>query len=659
MAWQDGLDPRQLAAANHVGTHARLLAGPGTGKTVALTRRLAKLITDGGVPPENILAVAFTRINAFDLRRTLGDQLEGAGVGLPRVSTLHSYALRQLLRNAPLVTTLPQPLRIADDYEEKMIIRQDLSAELGLTDRQIRSKFADLSSDWESLEVERDDYQPADPQFMGAWQNHRNLYGYTLRSELVWQLKHAVEENPDNFQFEGVVEHLVVDEYQDLNQCDLAIIRKLADLGAEVYCAGDDDQSIYGFRRAHPAGIRRFTEDYQPSLSLELETCWRSDRRIIDVGQHVANQDPARLQKPLRPRDDAGEGTVHLLRFDDQVEEAVGVARICSHLIENQDYQPDDIIVLLRSDHQGRYSEVLANAFDAEGLAYSVRAEAGSALDERDGRFVLCLIRLAINAEDDLAWRTALQFCRTGNQIGAVTISAIEHYARANGLHFGRACMQIRDDPTLVTRGTYVSNEVKAILPLAQGLAALAAVDAEVLMSEVKAEEAQRELIAEVTNVCDQVIQDAAIKDMANSYISTLAVQSGVLDTASLLATLTSPEDTLDQELDEGKVNVLTMHRAKGLSAKAVFIIAAEEQLIPGDAIGDDLEDARRLLYVSLTRAMEFLCISYCNKRTGRQRHSGSEPGVARRTLSPFLRGALPIADGGDLVAGLGNAGQP
>lgn len=653
MPWEDGLDERQRAAASHTGSHARLLAGPGTGKTVTITRRLAKLILDDGVLPENILAVAFTRINAFDLRRTLENELEGSGVSVPRVSTLHSYALRQLLRNAPLVTTLPQPLRIADDYEEKTIIRQDLRSELNLTDRQIKGKFADLSSDWESLAVERDDYQPADPQFMGAWQSHRNLYGYTLRSELIWQLKHAVEENPNNFQFEGSIEHLVVDEYQDLNRCDLAIVRNLADLGAEVYCAGDDDQSIYGFRRAHPAGIRRFMEDYQPSSSLELEICWRSDTRIIDVGQHVANQDPARLPKPMRPRDDAGEGTVHLLRFDDQLQEAAGVAKLCSYLIEEENYQPDEIIVLLRSDHQGRYSEVLANALNARELPYNVRAEAGDVLDERDGRFVLCLIRLSVSAEDDLAWRTVLQFCRTGNQIGSVTISSIEQYASENGLRFGVACLRIKDDPNLITRGSHVEREIEAILPLTEGLSALATPDPEVLESEEGATEAQQALIAEVSELCEEVIQDQATRETIRSHISKVAAQSGAIDTANLLAALTSPEDTLDQELDDGKINVLTMHRAKGLSAKAVFIVAAEEQLIPGDAIGADFDDARRLLYVSLTRAKEFLCISFCNERSGRQRHSGSEPGVARRTLTPFLRGALPITNGMEHLAEL------
>lgn len=650
MVWQDGLDQGQVDAAAHSGSHARLLAGPGTGKTVTITRRLAKLIIDDGIPPAQILAVAFTRINAFDLRRALEQQLEDSGADVPRVSTLHSYALRQLLRNAALVTTLPQPLRIADDFEEKAIIRQDLRSELSLSDREIRDKLADLSSDWESLTVEQDDYQPADPQFMGAWQGHRNLYGYTLRSELIWQLKHAFEENPKNFEIEGEIRHLVVDEYQDLNRCDLAIVRKLADLGAEVYCAGDDDQSIYGFRRAHPAGIRQFVDDYQPSLSLELDVCWRSDTRIIDVGQHVANQDPDRIQKPMRPRDGAGEGSVHLLRFDDQLQEATGIALICARLI-GEGYEPDEIIVLVRSDHQGRYSEVLADAFEAQGLAYNVRVDAGTILDEREGRLVLSLIRLSVNPSDDLAWRTIFQYCGRGNQIGNVTISAIEDHAKANGLRFHASCAQIQDDPSLILRGSYVKREMEDILSLIEGLSELETPDPEVFESEEEEDQVREQLLDEVSTICAEVIPDQVIREQVRLHISVVAVQSRSIDHLSLLAALTSPEDTLDQELDEGKINILSMHRAKGLSAKAVFIIAAESQLIPGDAVGDEFDDERRLLYVSLTRAKEFLCISFCNERSDRQRYSGSEPGIARRTLTPFLRGALPVEDGVERLA--------
>ncbi len=123
---------------------------------------------------------------------------------------------------------------------------------------------------------------------------------------------------------------------------------------------------------------------------------------------------------------------------------------------------------------------------------------------------------------------------------------------------------------------------------------------------------------------------------------------------ADLLAALTSPEDAVEQELEAGKVNILTMHRAKGLSRRAVIIVAVEDQLIPGDAKGEEFYDARRLQYVSLTRAKEFLFITYASTRTGRQTYSGSTPGNPHRTPTPLLRGGIQIERGSDYVANIG-----
>lgn len=654
MAWNDGLLGRQPEAARHSGTHARLLAGPGTGKTLTLTRRLVKLVTEDGVPPENVLAVAFTRINAYDLRRSVAEELAQYEVSMPRISTLHSYALRQLLRNSALTTSLPQPLRIADDFEEKNIIRADIAQMLGgLSDKQMRNKFAELSSAWQSLAVEDLGYEPADPRFMGAWQEHRKVYGYTLRSELVWQLKHALEENPDEFDLEGDIRHLLVDEYQDLNKCDLAVIRILAERGAEVFCAGDDDQSIYGFRRAHPAGIRRFLGEYQPSTSLELDMCWRCDRAIIAIGQYVADQDYNRLKKPLYPRDDAGDGEVHLLRFPNEHGEARGVASICKYLTEIEGYAADDILVLLRSDHRRRYSSVLEAAIARTGLEVNVRAERGGPMDESPGRHLLCLMRLSVNDCDDLSWRTVFQFVGRNNQIGPKTISDIYDYATEEGLQFHQVLQRIEENPQLISRGRFVQQEIAAVHELTAQLADLAGAEPSDVQDEAERARAREELLGRLADFAEIIISSQEDRQVVLAHVRKVAERSDVTTFGQLLGALVGPEDTPDQELERGKINILTMHRAKGLSAKAVIIVAAEEQLIPGNAAGEAFDDQRRLLYVSLTRAKHRLYVTYCNRRVGRQKHSGSDPGNPRRTLTPFLRAAIPVESGTQHVASL------
>jgi len=647
VAWDEGLVGPQREAASYGGTHARLLAGPGTGKTLTLTRRVVKLVTEDNIAPGSILLLTFTRVNAYDLLNSISDEFDRYGMPLPRVSTLHSYALRQLLRNRALITTLPQPLRIADDYEEKEIIYPDIARILGLTTKEVGRKFDELSADWQSLAPDEPSYRPADPRFMGEWQTHRSIYGYTLRSELVWQLKTALEENPA-FDLEGA-EHFLVDEYQDLNKCDLAIIRALAERGAEVFCTGDDDQSIYGFRRAHPAGIRNFLNEYQPSIGLELDICFRSWQTIIDVGQYVANLDSSRLEKPLRPWDDSEPGEVRLLHFPDQNREAWAVARICKYLIEVEGFETKDILVLLRSDHQRRYSSVLQRALESVGLEVSVRSEKGGPMDEPPGRYLLCLMSLAVNDHDDLAWRTLLHLLRKGNQIGTKTILAIYSLAVPDRLRFHQALFRICGEPTLIRRGGYVVAELDAIrdlcaplVVLQQSMSAASGMTGDQLLGATHTT-ARETLLADLEDFAVDVIVSESDLRPVLAHIRKIAERSKATTLSELLAALRGPEDTFEQELDEGKINILTMHRAKGLTARAVIIVGAEEQLIPGDAVGEDYHDQRRLLYVSLTRAGQRLYVTYCNNRYGRQRFSGSEreSGNSRRTLTPFLRGAI------------------
>ena len=194
MSWNDGLSPEQETVANHIGSHGRLLAGPGTGKTRTMTSRVAYLIEEQDVPASDILALTFTRAAASELKNRVTLLLEEQVV--PQVSTLHSFALRSILL-AGAGNRLPSPIRIADDYEERWIIEEDIKRILDL-DRvdQARDLISLLSADWETLAADAGDWAQRfpNPQFLGAWNEHRKIYGYTLRAELVYQLKRALEE---------------------------------------------------------------------------------------------------------------------------------------------------------------------------------------------------------------------------------------------------------------------------------------------------------------------------------------------------------------------------------------------------------------------------------------------------------------------------------
>lgn len=632
MAWNDGLLPEQEMAAGHHGNHARLLAGPGTGKTKSLTQHICFLIEERNIDPTLILALTFTRAAAYELRQRV--EAEVGTDRMPRISTLHSFALRQLLRNLGRLNALPLPLRIADDWEERYIIIEDFKALLSLDHvKYAQRKFIDLSADWQDLTADENDWELRfpDPAFIGAWQEHRTIYGYVLRSELVYQLKRALEQI-DDFIIEGPPTHVLVDEYQDLNRCDLAVIRSLADRLAEIYVAGDDDQSIYGFRKAHPEGIRRFPDEYNETTCLSLQTCMRCDRSILDIGLFVAKQDYTRLDKPLQCADGQAVGEVALLRFTDQNEEAHGIALLCKNLIQSHGLEPSDVLILLRSDRRGKFSSVIMKVLDAEAVPVNVSTEEEDPLSQTPGRKVLAFLRLLANNEDHLAWRTLLQLRR--NNIGPAGIFAVYQLAKTNNSGFAQTLQAISNDPNIVAapHGVKLKSEIDAIR--------------EIL--DVCRPEIDTEHILEKEQIAATVLEviDCVIDDNENETKDKIFWEIGaVIDTdepesfSGLVRVLENSNDNIEQELETGKVNILSMHKAKGLTAEAVIIAAAEDEYIPGKAEADvQLGDERRLLYVSLTRAKHHLFITYCQSRRGPQRHTGRTSGQIPRTLTRFLR---------------------
>jgi len=637
MAWGTGLSPEQQRAASHVGSHARLLAGPGTGKTLTLSRRVAYLTTAEELPPEQILLLTFTRAAASEFRRQVDTHLETQGNGPPRISTLHAFALRQLLRNTSLVTGVPRPVRIADDWEERNIIEPDLKQILNLGRiYDVRERFNRLSSDWETLAAEEPEWEAnyGDPEFLGAWREHQRVYGYTLRSQLVYQLKKSIEQLP-GFQLEAPFRHIIVDEYQDLNRCDIAVVKAISARGSEVFVAGDDDQSIYGFRYAHPDGIRNFGQEYSPWEPLELEECRRCDREILRLGLFVARLDPRREPKLLKPGSDAGKGEVHLLWATDQYEEANVVARACKLIIEAQGVAPGKILILLRSNRYGAFSKVIQSAFSALGVPLSCRTDTDTPLDTDKGREFLTILRLCVNQGDHLAWRTLLQLRH--NSIGEKGIAKLYDSAHASGKTFVDILNGVAGHPESLTEGGLgqkVQKEVSSI----RGI-----------VGDVSSEEVENAKPMDiVTRVAKKVISvDKQRSDMV-AYLEGIAESSNAASISDLLSSLSASLGENEQEIDQTKVNLLTMHKAKGLTADVVFLVAAEDEYIPGNAVGAENEgNERRLLYVSLTRARRILFITHCKRRTGQQRHTGRTSGTLARNLTRFLKDAPLTSESG------------
>ena len=622
MAWNNDLLPDQEMAARHVGANARMLAGPGTGKTLVLTRRVLYLIQELHVDPNEILVLTFTRAAAFELRQRISTEL--IDQEMPRISTLHSFALRQLLRNSRRLTVLPQPLRIADDWEERNIIQADIKAILKLQRiSEVKELFYQLSSDWESLAIEEVQPNP-NPRFIGAWEEHRTIYGYTLRSELVYQLKRSLEQIRD-FEIEYDIRHLLVDEYQDLNRCDLAVVQAIALRGVELFVAGDDDQSIYGFRKAHPEGIRRFHEDYPDAHDLSLHVCKRCDPAILQLAEFVADLDTHRIRKETRSEEGRPNGEVALLRFQNEHKEADGVALLCQNLIQREHLNPEDILILLRIDTQRAFSRELERAFSALNVPLAVDPSSHSPLDEGDGRKVLAFLKIINDPEDHLAWKTLISLRHNG--IGEKGLNDLYQLARNRGDQFFQTICAVAANQALLPRyGKAVLRELDSINQFIREIELLTNGDQ-----------------LPLTNLIDQIVTRLVANTNTRSeivhHLTEIEVATGASTLHDLLIAIQVESMDIEQEIEHDKVNVLSMHKAKGLTASAVIVMAAEEQHIPGRQYREpQLGDERRLLFVSLTRAKHMLFITYCDSRLGQQRMLGLNPGNSQRRLTPFLR---------------------
>ena len=404
-----------------------------------------------------------------------------------------------------------------------------------------------------------------------------------MRSELVYQLKKALEQRGD-FKLEDQFNHLLVDEYQDLNRCDLEVVKQIASRDVELFVAGDDDQSIYGFRKAHPEGIRRFISDYPGATELELEICKRCDKNILSLGLFVINQDTRRINKTIRPEPDREEGKVAILRFDDQDEEVKGIADLCTHLINQDGLNPNDILILLRSDRNDNFSRPIREKLQEVSISVTGTTDTASLLDDDGSRSFLAFLRLAVNRKDSLAWRSLFKCWCSG--VGPGTISSIYDLARVKDKTFAQTVIDAHAN-TDILPNRYQSRLSRAVGDVLNQLSVLFP------------EDAHREY--ETSDELIDVIRQAAVSIIKNETKYNLVLQkvTNILKTLQstsievLVRAIGIESDDFEQDLEEGKVNILTMHRAKGLTAKAVIVAAAEDQYIPGRAGTEEIDDER------------------------------------------------------------------
>lgn len=611
--------PEQLAILAHdANKHARILAGPGTGKSATVVALLGHLLE--GNPAPRVKLLTFTRAATAELAKKVSDHLAAEA---ERPSTIHSFSISILLRN-PGTGDFPQPLRIADKWEQQRIIHPTLARQLNVRPDHLDNLIREMAANWEFLQAhEHPRVDPAErARFVGAWNAHRRIYGYTLLAELPFALRQALQDHPD---LEGVdYDLLIVDEYQDLNACDLEVLHQIAERGCSIIATGDDDQSIYSFRYAAPEGIREFPADYPGCMCYPLSVTQRCGRRIIEWASYVIAGDPGRPHdRPmLACADGSPDGEVALLAFRSEVSEARGIAALIQQLIVRDHVPAEEILVLLRGDHNGTFSRPIKESLDALGIAHSDPDAIERMLAEPDNRRMMAIFRLLVHEQDSLAW--ASLFLLTAH-IGRTFSDYIYEQAHLSNIQFGEALFAAYE--TNFPGAPRSAARAKALIQkVTEWLAAHPIPNAtpENGWGHWMVATAGGDIVPAPSAAC----------------VDLLYALDGLVEEGQELGRFLSQITPLgrDRALAEGHgVRIMTMVGSKGLTSRATIIAGVDDGIVPMP--NADAAEERRLLYVAMTRAKEFLFCTWAGQRRGPTARAGRARVRMRRQHSHFFLG--------------------
>lgn len=595
--------------------HGRVLAGPGTGKSstaVALAVELAQQ-----TPRPRVKFLTFTRAATAELAKKVRD----AGQESTDPSTLHSFSISVLLKN-PGTAPIPQPLRISDDWEVRNLLRPHLSGLLGVGVGDIDRLLREMASKWESLNpnLEEPEIVPSvRNRFIGTLNLHRRVFGYTLLSELPDLLRGVLRDYED---LEGIeYDLLIVDEYQDLNACDLDVLRRLSERGTKILAIGDDDQSIYSFRKADPEGIRRFHADYPEAEDYSLTFCHRLNVSIGEWAQFVIDGDTGRAPRPpLSYSKSAPQGLVSLVGFRSEVAEASGVASLVEWLVEDEGIEPSDIIILFRSDWQSRFSKKVREAIGKLGIDIVDTQKSQALLAEPEARRMLAVLQLIRNPRDSLAWWTMAHL--TGG-LGRRTIDEIYGLAVERGVTFG--------DVVVAEAPDFLACSPKLRARLSQLWSESARLIDELAPHVPEESDEWGGLIARwcgegrLPQCSDELLRLVSMAD-----------EPGTIVPFEEFVTRFGLRLQEQAEADQTGVRLMTMSSSKGLTAEACIVVGVEDSLIPWRSA--DINEERRLLYVAMTRARRHLVLTWVEWRRGAAAHSGTATS-GRRRPTDLLRG--------------------
>ncbi|WP_066803634.1 UvrD-helicase domain-containing protein [Moraxella oblonga] len=618
------LNPRQEEAKRHVNGALLVLAGAGSGKTSVITQKIAYLIDECQIPADRIVAMTFTNKASREMKERVKKLISGERVRGLTVSTFHQFGL-QFLRYELKHTALKSNFSIMDADDSKRLL-----AELMVRDNLSGAERADTVavavkkiSDWKNDLIAPEDVletldDPEDKVFAhlyGLYERNLRAYNAVDFDDLIVLPARILKENDQvRHKWQNRIRYLLVDEYQDTNTAQYELIKLLVGTSARFTVVGDDDQSIYAWRGAKPENMALLKKDFPNLTVIKLEQNYRSTNRILSSANAVIANNEHLFTKELWS--DKGHGElVRVLTCMDEMAEAERVAKeILTHRIRHSNTW-DQYAVLYRSNFQARVLETELRSLQipyklSGGTSFFARAEV---------KDVMSYLRLILNPDDDSAFLRIINTPKRG--MGSATLEKLGLLAQQYGISLLSACSHAGLKTAI---GTKASNTLHGFADFIEHYTRELYDNADPmpLVRQMMIETGYLDYIKEDSKNTQQ--EKNRLDNIESLYqsIGNLIERAEDDDERTIEAVIRKMMllDMLEQQQEEqntNKVNLMTLHAAKGLEFDYVYIMGVEEDILPhkNSIASNTIEEERRLMYVGITRARHELTLLFAQKR--------------------------------------------
>jgi DNA helicase-2/ATP-dependent DNA helicase PcrA len=608
----DGLNDAQRSAVTAPDGPVLVLAGPGSGKTRVLTRRIAWLIQERGVPPWRIMAVTFTNKAAREMRQRvenlLGEDLKGLSLG-----TFHATCARLLRREADF-HPLTREYVIYDAADQRALIKDVIVGDLDLDEKRVQPNrvLAAISALKDEM-ITPDQYQPQVyrdeivKRVYARYQERLLANNAVDFDDLLMRTAMLFDEHPDVLaRYQRNTGHVLIDEFQDTNLVQYRLARQLSGGEGNLFCVGDEDQSIYRWRGADYRNVLRLRDDYPTLHTVLLERNYRSTQLILDAAQAVIDKNPHRTRKNL-VTDRAGGPEIVVFEAFDEEEESRFVVDTIASLVATDGIEPGECAVMYRTNAQSR---ALEEAFVRAGLPYRL-VGATRFYTRREIKDLIAYLRIIHNPEDGVSLLRVLNTPPRG--IGSKTLDTLMAWAGKRDLSLYGALTALAADPDSAPFGGRARNALVGFAGLLEGWRGVQEKrPLGELIRLVLDEVGYREYVDDGTEQgADRWANVMELVNVAAEYPAEVPLSAFLEEVA-----LVSDVDNLAEEVNAP--TLLTLHAAKGLEYDVVFMVGLEDDVLPHARSQDDPEqmaEERRLMYVGMTRARQRLYLTYAFQR--------------------------------------------